>query len=294
MPIDNWNHSKFVQHKVRNGSRRGYLQKTYYDKKLMQAKFSTGEKNTNDRIDIVQPAGFLGRHPPGEKTELVTNDVGGDTSRRVCMGVIGDREHHPKIDEAESILYSPSDKKNYVRVKGEKPKQEKQGRHGSGAEFEDPYDGDGNEDKNPKGIHAASETNETHTVKQTFQVEAGADVRIKAPKIYIKGVIHLDGTIIAKAGSKPGNGHWGDGKPDDYPGGVKTTREEPPPETEPGPVIQSRASPVGPHAHGGYIVDGDGNITFPGKVTFKREVRFEGAVQFDGDVTYAKGRDNGG
>ena len=59
MGIDNWNHGKFISHKVRNGSRRGYLQKTYYDKKLMQAKFSTGQNNTNDRIDILQPAGFL-------------------------------------------------------------------------------------------------------------------------------------------------------------------------------------------------------------------------------------------
>jgi hypothetical protein len=246
---DNWNHSKFAQHKVRNGSRRGYLQKTYYDKKLMQVRFSTGEKNQNDRIDIIQPAGFLGRHPPGEKTEIVTNDIGGDTSRRVATAVIGDREHHPKIDEAESILYSPGDKKNYMRIKGEKQKQEGQGRHGSGKEFEDPWDGldskgKANEtDANPKGIHAATPANETHEIGGTFQAQAGKDIRIKAPKIYIHGEIHLDGTIITKAGLKVGNGLWGDKKPDDYPGGVQTTRESPPPPPESGPVITGEPVP---------------------------------------------------
>jgi phage baseplate assembly protein gpV len=286
MGTDNWNHSKFLHHKARNATRRGYLQKTYYDKKLMQSRFATGEKNQNDRIDIIQPAGFLGRHPPGEKTEIVTSDIGGDTSRRVCTAVIGDREHHPKIDEAESILYSPGDKLNYMRIKGEKPKQEGQGKHGSGAEFEDPYDGDGNEDKNPKGIHIASETNETHKIKETFQVEAEKDIRIKAPKIYIKGVIHLDGTIIAKAGLKVGNGMWGDQKPDDYPGAVPTTREPPAPEAEPGPVVESSAPRP-------YLVDAEGNVTFLGTVTFKGPVQFDSPVTFEDVVTFALGEDNG-
>src|SRR5262245_54973604 len=297
MGYDQWNHSKFLPPKVRNSVRRGYLQKTYYDKKIMQVRLSTGDKNTNDRAELMQPGSFTGRHPPGEKCETFTGDINGDTSHRVCSTVIGDRTHHPKIDESESILYSPADKNNYVRIKGEKPKQEGQGKHGSGALFEDPYDGDGNEDQNPKGIHAATEHSETHSVKGTFQVEAGKDIRIKSEKIYIKGVIHLDGTIIAKAGLKVGNGHWGDKRPDDYPGSVKSTREEPAPESEPGPVVASHTAGI-PHAalHSppGISVDADGNVTFRGKVTFKGPVVFDGPVAFEHTVSFPCGEDDNG
>jgi phage baseplate assembly protein gpV len=285
MPIDNWNQSKFAVHKVKNGSRRGYLQKTYGDKKMQHVRLSTGHQNTNDKIEHVQPAGFLGRHAPGEKVEILTKDIGGDTSHRVAE-VIGDREHHPKIDEAESILYSPGDKQNYMRIKGTKKEQQGQGRHGSGAEFEDPYDGDGKEDKNPKGIHAASEADETHTIKGTHQVHAEKDVRAKAPKIHFKGEVHIDGTLFVKQGLKPGGGPWGDGNPDAYPGSKQTTRDPPPLETEPGPVIESHRPPA-------FFIDDEGGVVFPGKVTFKGAVHFSGPVTFDDVVEFPEGGDGG-
>src|SRR4051794_24156710 len=106
MSSDHWNHAAYLHHKVRHMLRRGYLKKTYYDKKILQARICTGVEDENDRLDVLHPVGYLGRVKPGSKVEIFTMDVGGDPSRRVVLGVLGDREKHPKIDEGESILYT--------------------------------------------------------------------------------------------------------------------------------------------------------------------------------------------
>ena len=54
--------------------RRGWLLKTYYDKKLMQARIATGIKQENDRLDWLHPVGFLGGVKPSDKTEILTMD----------------------------------------------------------------------------------------------------------------------------------------------------------------------------------------------------------------------------
>src|SRR3954452_174546 len=131
MGSDQWNSSKFLHHRLKNMIRRGYLVKTYYDKKILQARVKTGDSIENDKLDVLNPVGFVGRVKEGEKVEVFTMDVGGDPSRRVVMGVIGDREEHPKVDEHESALYSPGDKKKFVRVR----KGKKQGSGGGGQQL---------------------------------------------------------------------------------------------------------------------------------------------------------------
>jgi len=206
MGYDLWNHSKFLHHKLRNMTRRGWLLKTYYDKKIMQAKVKTGEKIENDRLDIAHPVGFLGRNKPGDKVEVLTMDVGGDTSRRVVIGVIGDREHHPKIEEGESILYSPGDKKKFVRVY-KKPQQDGQGGGGGGG---DGGGGGGQQSESKEGIHTnaddlpiTSNTQDTFqgnadkgqgfTTKQNFDIRADQNTQFQAAKHIRKGTTYRDG-----------------------------------------------------------------------------------------------------
>src|SRR5215813_7927715 len=105
MGIDLWNHTKFLHHKVRNITRRGWLLKTYNDKKMLRARIKTGEKIENDQIDIIHPVGYVAHVAPSGKTEVLTMDVGGDTSRRVVLAVMGDREYHPQPDENEAFFY---------------------------------------------------------------------------------------------------------------------------------------------------------------------------------------------
>jgi cytoskeletal protein CcmA (bactofilin family) len=147
-PSLSWEHVEHLAHKMRNVVRRGYLVKTYYDKKLMQARIKTGHGIENDRIDIMHPVGYLGRVQADDKAEVFTMDVGGDSSRRVVLGVLGDREHHPKIKEGESILYSPGDPNNFLRV-FKKPQKKGNGGSGGGgqtlAEGEGGEEGGGNE-----------------------------------------------------------------------------------------------------------------------------------------------------
>jgi hypothetical protein len=143
-----WEHVEHLSHKVRNVIRRGYLVKTYYDKKLMQARIKTGHGMENDRIDIMHPVGYLGRVQADDKAEVFTMDVGGDSSRRVVLGVLGDREHHPKILEGESILYSPGDPQNFLRVfKKPAKKGGKEGEESGGGE-------EGGGDDSPDSVEA--------------------------------------------------------------------------------------------------------------------------------------------
>src|SRR5262245_22017647 len=206
MTTNNWEHMRFLQHKVRNILRRGYLLKTYYDKKILQARIKTGVEIENDRLDWLHPVGFLGRVKPADKAEVLTMDVGGDPSRRVICWVIGDREHHPKIEEGESILYSPGDKKKFVRVY-KKPQQDQGGGGGGGQGRE----GDGQEQSESKeGIHTnaddlpiSSQTKDTFqgnadkgqgfSTQANFDIKAGQNTQFEAAKHVRKGTTYRDG-----------------------------------------------------------------------------------------------------
>src|ERR1700755_976231 len=112
-----WQDVQHLPHKVRNMVRRGYLLKVYNDKKILRGRVKTGHEIENDQLDIVHPVGYIAHVKPGEKTEVITLDVGGDSSRRIIIAVIGDREQHPQPDEGENWFYAPGDKKKFVRIK---------------------------------------------------------------------------------------------------------------------------------------------------------------------------------
>lgn len=211
MGLNNWNHVQHLHHKVRNVLRRGYLLKTYYDKKLMQARFKTGEKIENDKIDIMHPVGFLGRVAPGDKVEVFSMDVGGDPSRRVVLGVLGDRETHPKIDEGESILYSPGDPKKFIRVrKGKK----KEGGGGGGNGRDIGVERQPEEEKKEGAIETdaddvviTSQTKKTNqrnadegqgfsTKQGSVEIKAGQNTQFEAKKHLRKGETHREGSVF--------------------------------------------------------------------------------------------------
>jgi len=141
MGYDLWNHSRFLHHKVRNMVRRGWLLKTYNDKKMLAGKVQSGEKIINDELDIIQPIGYNAHVKHDDKCEVMTMDVGGDTSRRVVWMVMGDREQHPQPDENESFFYAPGEKaekgvpKQFLRHK-KKSDQGGGGGGGGGAQIE--------------------------------------------------------------------------------------------------------------------------------------------------------------
>ena len=205
MGIDYWSHSKFIHHKVRNMVRRGWLLKTYYDKKLMQARIATGIKQENDRLDWLHPVGFLGRVKPSDKTEIFTMDIGGDPSRRVVWAVIGDREYHPKISEGESILYSPGDKKKFIRVY-KKPQQgqggaseEKESKEGIHQDADDlkitTTTKDTFSNKADKGI--GNETEKNFTIKAAGNTQFEAQKHIRVGDHHIQGTQYVAGTVNA-------------------------------------------------------------------------------------------------
>jgi hypothetical protein len=120
LPGMSWEHMQHLSNKVRNVIRRGYLLKTYNDKKLLRARVKMGHKMENDKLDVLHPVGYVAHVKPSEKTEVFTIDVGADASRRVIAWVIGDREQHPQPDEGESFHYAPGNKKMFARHKMKK------------------------------------------------------------------------------------------------------------------------------------------------------------------------------
>jgi hypothetical protein len=213
MGSDVWYHMEFLHHKVRNMVRRGYLLKTYYDQKLMQGRFKTGVEIENDRIDIMHPVGFLGRVAPGEKVEMFSTDVGGDPSRRVVLGVLGDRAKHPKIDEGEAILYAPGHPDKFIRVRQGKKKdgQQSSGSGGGGGGGESNIQPQPESEKKEGAIETdANDVKITSNTKETNQrnadkgqgfstkdgsveIKAGQNTQFAAQKHIRKGDHHVEG-----------------------------------------------------------------------------------------------------
>lgn len=199
MGTDSWNQLKFLHHKVRHMVRRGYLKKTYYDEKIMQARINTGVQNENDRIAVMHPVGYMGRVKPGDKVEVLTLDVSADPSRRVVLAIIGDRETHPKVSEGESIIYSPGDKKKFVRIykkpsgQGGAPeeKESKEGIHQDADDLKitsttkDTYS-----NKADKGIG--------HETSANFTVKASNNTQMEAQKHIRVGEMHHDRDTFTK------------------------------------------------------------------------------------------------
>jgi|GEM_PF-1675516 len=199
-----------LPHKVRNLTRRGYLLKTYNDGKILKARVKTGDGIENDKIDVVHPVGYVSHVKASKKTEVITLDIGGDSSRRVALAVIGDREYHPQPDEGEAFYYAPGDKKIFLRVKMAGDQQSRA----------DGGDGGGSNDSGrPAGIHmdGSDQVISAKTTK-SFSVEATEGINMKTDKHIFEGDVLIKGNLdvtkdlrISDEGYKPGDGPWADG-----------------------------------------------------------------------------------
>ena len=194
---------------MRNLTRRGYLLKTYNDGKILKARVKTGDGIENDKIDVVHPVGYVSHVKASEKTEVITFDIGGDSSRRVVLAVIGDREYHPQPDEGEAFYYAPGDKKIFLRVKMAGDQQSRAEGNGGGS----------NDSGRPAGIHMdGSDQAISAKTTKSFSVEATEGINMKTDKHVFDGDVLIKGNLdvtkdlrISGEGYKPGDGPWADG-----------------------------------------------------------------------------------
>lgn len=201
-----WVDVQHLPHKVRNMVRRGYLLKTYNDKKILRGRVKMGDELENDKLDIIHPIGYIAHVKATEKTEVLTLDVGGDSSRRVILAVFGDREDHPQPDEGEQFTYAPGNKKIHTRMKMKK--KEKAGEGGGG--------GGSSDSGRPEGIHTdADDTPITSKTKKTFSVEATDGINLKTKLHTFEGDVVIKGELrVAKDiktdmdGYKPTGPEW--------------------------------------------------------------------------------------
>lgn len=213
-----WVDVQHLPHKVRNMVRRGYLLKTYNDKKILRARVKMGDAIENDKLDIIHPVGYVAHVKPTEKTEVLTLDVGGDSSRRVVLAVFGDREYHPQPDENEGFYYAPGEKKQFLRMK--KKKDSGGGGGGGGGD----KDSSGNKDSGRiAGMHFDQlQEKVTGTTENSFQnnadkgqgfttskgsleIRAGQNTQFQAAQHIRKGATYRDGDTFTQ-----GTEHAGD------------------------------------------------------------------------------------
>jgi len=191
-----------LPHKVRNMVRRGYLLKTYNDGKILKARVKTGDSIENDKLDVIHPVGYVAHVKASEKTEVLTLDVGGDSSRRVVLAVIGDREYHPQPDEGEAFHYAPGSNKIFLRVK----MANGQASRAMG----------GRDSGRAAGIHMdASDQPISAKSTKTFSVEATDGINMKTNQHTFDGNVAIKGTLtvdhdlrIGGEGYKPSDGEW--------------------------------------------------------------------------------------
>ena len=218
MGYDLWNHSKFLQHKVRNMTRRGWLLKVDNQEKMLRGRVKMGEHIENDGLDIIQPVCLNAHVKPSEKTEILTLDPGGDTSRRVILSIFGDREQHPQPDEGEVFLYAPGEKKQFVRMK-----KKREGGGQGRADGED-KDSSGNKDSGREtGFHwdaleerftgttqasgnVHAEKGQGYSTKDgNFDIKTGGNTQMKAAKHIRKGETHDNGEHYVEGSIHVGN-----------------------------------------------------------------------------------------
>lgn len=206
MGYDYFNHAKFLQHKVRNMTRRGWLLKTYNDGKLLTARVKLGAKQENDDIDILQPVGLNAHVKPSDKVEVFSMDVGADTSQRVITHIIGNREDHPQPDENEAYLYAPGDKKIYQRMK----KKKEDGGQEGGEE--------GGEGK-PKGVQ------QRRTIDREHEPGSHTDAKDQRATLKTESSIGTQGDKGIGFASKDGNYTIDAGKNTQFTAGGKHVRK---------------------------------------------------------------------
>src|SRR5262245_23882072 len=213
MGIDYWNHAKFLHHKVRNMVRRGWLVKTYNDKMILRGRIKTGEKLENDELDIVHPVGYVAHVKPEEKAEIITLDIGGDTSRRVILAVMGNRKYHPQPDEGEVYTYAPGDKKIYNRMKmkkegGDSPPSSngKSGQEGAQTidrGHEAGIHSDGKDQRITSKTESAyanqADKGIGNKTKGNYTVVAGSNTQMQAGKHIRMGETHRDQQMVVNA-----------------------------------------------------------------------------------------------
>lgn len=210
--------------------RRGWLLKVKNDGKLLTGRISTGYKNENDGIEIIQPMGICAHPKPSDKTELITMDMNGDTSRRVIMSIFGDRAQHPKPDENEVFFYAPGEEggKQHLRLK--RKRDEKKDGDGQQSRVDgEEKDSSGNKDSGrPAGMHwdmlkekvsgTTEATNQFNadegqgfsTKQGSVEIKAGKNTQFKAEKHLRKGEHHVDGTSYVN-GDVHANDHFAGG-----------------------------------------------------------------------------------
>lgn len=214
-------------------TRRGWLLKVKNDGKMLTGRVKTGDKIENDGLDIIQPAGLCAHVKPDKdgKTEILTMDVGADTSRRVIMSVFENRENHPKQpDENEVFLYAPGEKEGKMHLRIKRKKDDKKDGDGqqSRADGED-KDSSGNKDSGrPTGMHwdalkekVSGQTEDTFqnnadkgqgfsTKEGSLDIKAGKNTQFEAKKHLRKGEHHLDGKSYV-SGDVHANDHFAGG-----------------------------------------------------------------------------------
>ena len=94
---------------------RAYINKVGQDKKIQTVNASGLSEFTE--LEHFQPAGFASNPGSGDKVEAVLANLGDDPSKAICLGVIGDREYHLKVEDGEAAIYAPKNPEHKVLLK---------------------------------------------------------------------------------------------------------------------------------------------------------------------------------
>jgi len=145
--------------------------------------------------------GYVAHVKASEKTEVITLDIGADSSRRVVLAVLGDRATHPQPDEGEAYYYAPGNNKIAIRIKTADAGAASATTRNSGR---------------AAGIHMDS-ADETISAKSTksFSVEATEGINLKTNlhtldgHVLIKGNLNVEHDLrFGGEGYKPSDGEW--------------------------------------------------------------------------------------
>lgn len=114
-----WDHDWRNQDRVRGSYHRGHVVDIYERDGRLRMSVETVKGAVYSDVEIVHPIGFSSHPSPGENTEVLLQESGGEHSRLMAVGMVGDADKQARPKRGEGILYSPDKPEYRITVKSD-------------------------------------------------------------------------------------------------------------------------------------------------------------------------------
>lgn len=114
-----WRHPERAADRQRGSFHRGHLVRKSKKNDRQRYDFETVDGASYTEVEDSQPIGFTSNPSPGDNTEVIVAELGGEASRMVVVCKVGNSEYHLQVEEGAAALYSPDSPDQHIIINKE-------------------------------------------------------------------------------------------------------------------------------------------------------------------------------